>query len=61
MEMIKTNAFEELSAIEMSETDGGAWKWYDYALTAVIPGYGVAKACVDLYKLGYENGYNSTR
>lgn len=61
MEMVKACGFVELSAVEMTEIDGGAWKWYDYALTAVCPAYGIAKVYVDLYNLGYENGYNSTR
>ena len=39
---------------------GSSWAG-DYALTAVCPAYGIAKVCVDLYNLGYENGYNSTR
>lgn len=42
MEMVKACGFVELSAVEMTEIDGGAWKWYDYALTAVCPAYGIA-------------------
>lgn len=50
MEMIKTNAFCELSDDEMQKVDGGIWWQVALGIFAVAAGYN------ELYDLGYKIG-----
>ena len=35
MDMIKTNAFTEMSLVEMQTLDGGAWSWKEFGKVTI--------------------------
>jgi len=65
MELAMTNGFSELSFNEMEMVDGGGWPWYYHILAGLgpvgLPVIAEIEAAKYVYKLGYDNGYNSTR